>query len=354
MTTNGVLALVDDSGLRDEVDRIAAAAGLQVVHAHRPSGRGAWTGASAVLLDPAAARGCGQLGLPRRAGVYLIVRGSGGTPEFEAALAVGAQRVVRLPDDELALIGVLSEAADPAAGRRGAVVTVVGGRGGAGASVFAVALAHGAEQALLVDADPWGGGLDLALGVERAAGLRWPDLTVQTGRLHYAALRDALPICHGVAVLSAGRDLRELPAAALAAVVDAGSRAGVTVVCDLPRRASDATEAALDSSDLVVLVVPADVRSCAAAAVVGSWVSSINPNLGVVVRGPAPGGLRAKDVAAMVGRPLLAQMRAEPGLAGVLEHGGLRPGPRSPLASAARRVLGVLGQQPTVNAGIAA
>jgi secretion/DNA translocation related CpaE-like protein len=346
VTTNGVLALLDDSGLRGEVDRIAAAAALRVVHAQRPSGRRAWLGASVVLLDAAAARGCGHLGLPRRSGVFLIAHGPAGPAEFESAIAVGAQRVLHLPAQEVQLVGLLSEAADPAAGRRGSVVAVVGGCGGAGASVFAVALAHGAAQAFLIDADPWGGGLDLALGIERDAGLRWADLTVQGGRLNYSAMRAALPMCNGVAVLSAGRASVEVPAGSLAAVVDAGSRAGAMVVCDLPRQASDAAEAALDGADLVVLVVPADVRSCAAAALVGGWVSGINPNVGLVVRGPAPGGLRAKDVAAVVDQPLLASMRAEPGLAGVLERGGLRPGRRSPLAAAARQVLGVLGQGP--------
>ncbi|MGB8407721.1 MAG: AAA family ATPase, partial [Mycobacterium sp.] len=55
-------------------------------------------------------------------------------------------------------------------------------------------------------------------------------------------------------------------------------------------------------------------------------------------------------VAAMLGLPLLAAMRAEPGLAGVLERGGLQPGRRSPLSTAARQVLGVLGQQSRVAA----
>lgn len=349
VTTNGVLALLEDPGLRDAIDRIAAAAGLRVVHAQGPPGRGAWSGASVVLLDPVSARICEQFGLPRRGGVFLIGPGDTGIEEFEAAIAVGAQQVMTLPDHEMALVGALSEAADPAAGRRGAVVAVVGGRGGAGASVFAVALARGATRSLLIDADRWGGGLDLALGIEREAGLRWSDLTVRTGRLNYGALREALPTSAGVAVLSAGRQPCDVPAGPLAAVIDAGSRAGVTVVCDVPRQACDTTEAALDCADLAVLVVPADVRSCAAAAAVGAWVSGVNPNVGVVVRGPAPGGLRADDVAAMVGQPMLAQMRAEPGLPGALERGGLHPGPRSPLAVAARRVLAVLGRQPSAS-----
>jgi hypothetical protein len=40
-------------------------------------------------------------------------------------------------------------------------------------------------------------------------------------------------------------------------------------------------------------------------------------------------------------------MRAQPGLAGALEHAGLKPRRRSPLGTAARRVLAVLHQVPT-------
>ena len=104
-------------------------------------------------------------------------------------------------------------------------------------------------------------------------------------------------------------------------------------------------ETVLDAADLVVLVTSADVRSCAAAAALAPWVSAANPNAGVVVRGPSPGGLRAADVARIVGLPLLAAMRAQPGVAVSLEHGGLQVRRRSPLAAAARRVLAVLHQR---------
>ena len=129
-------------------------------------------------------------------------------------------------------------------------------------------------------------------------------------------------------------------------MIDAGSRGGVTVVCDVPRRSTAAAETALDAADLVVVIAPADVRSCAAAAAIAPWVSSVNPNAGVVVRGPAPGGLRSTDVAEIVGLPLLAAMRPQAGVSAVLERGGLRLRRRSPLAAAARRVLAVAAPAP--------
>ena len=38
---------------------------------------------------------------------------------------------------------------------------------------------------LLLDLDPWGGGIDLLVGGEATPGLRWPDLALQSGRLSW-------------------------------------------------------------------------------------------------------------------------------------------------------------------------
>jgi secretion/DNA translocation related CpaE-like protein len=343
---NGILALVGDPAIRDDVDRVAAAAGLPVVHASDPSSRKVWAAAAAVLLDVAAARRCAQRALPRRGRVVLLVRSEPRADDFQAAIAVGAQHVITLPGHDGELMAELSDAAEASrdTGRRGAVVGVIAGRGGAGASVFATALAQTSPDALLIDADPWGGGIDLVLGSEGETGLRWPDLAMQGGRLSYPALREALPQRRGVSVLSGSRTGSDIDAVPLGAVIDAGSRGGATVICDLPRRSTGAVEAVLDAADLVVVMAPADIRSCAAAAAIVPWVSAVNPNAGVVVRGPSPGGLRSADVAKIVGLPLLAAMRAQPGVADSLERGGLRLRHRSPLATAARHVLAVLHQ----------
>ena len=348
-TSNGILSMVADAELRRDVDRVAAAAGVRVVHADEPPNHKAWTAASAVVLDLTGARRCVGIALPRRDRVLLIGRTTPNTEAWQVAISVGVQCILTLPLEEAELVSQLSDAAetDGGAGRRGAVLAVVGGRGGAGASVFATALAHAAPRALLLDVDPWSGGIDLVLGSEREPGLRWPDLALGGGRVGYPALRAALPSRHGVAVLSAGPSGGEMDAVALRAVIDGGCRGGATIVCDLPRRATAAVSATLDRADLVVLVTPADVRSCAAAAAIGRWLVAANPNVGLVVRGPAPGGLRATDVARITGLPLLAAMRGQPGLAAELEQDGLRPSRRrSPLTAAARRVLDVLHREP--------
>jgi hypothetical protein len=93
------------------------------------------------------------------------------------------------------------------------------------------------------------------------------------------------------------------------------------------------------------------VRACAATATLVPVLAVINPNIGLVVRGPAPGGLRADEVAMIAGVPLLASMKPQPRLAEQLEHGGLRLGRRSALTGAARGVLALLPVHPAVQTG---
>ena len=359
MTSARILAVIGDQSLNTDIERVVAAAGLQLVRTGDPSNRRVWTSAAAILLDASAARRCEQRGFPRRARVFLVSHSTPGPADWEAAVSVGAQKVLTLPADDRALMTALADATEASAGSpatrdgaRGPVAAVLAGRGGAGASVFATALAQVGAEALLIDGDPWGGGLDLVMGIETEPGLRWPDLSSAGGRLSYPALRDALPTHQGVSLLSGSRALSGDPSGtdvsplALAAVIDAGSRAGVTVVCDVARQATPAAETALGAADLVVLVTSADVRSCAASAAIAQWASAGNPNTAVLVRGPSPGGLRSNDIAQMLGLPVLASMRPEPGIRPRLESGGLRLRRRSPLAGAARKVLGVLRQSP--------
>jgi secretion/DNA translocation related CpaE-like protein len=329
--TRGVLAVLADPTLRDEMDRVAAAVGVRVVHAASalPVSRKAWSAAAAVVLDEASALGCALTGLSRRA--HVIVASSTDPPPatWAAAIDVGAGYVLRLPAQEHDLVRALAEAAESARddGARGAVVAVIGGCGGAGASLFAVTLAQAANDAMLVDLDPWSGGIDLLVGAETTPGVRWPDLALQGGRLTWSAVRDALPRHRGISLLSGTRRGYELDGGAVQAVLDAGRRGAATVVCDLARRMTDAVETALDAADLVVVVSRCDVRACAATATLVPVLAAINPNIGLVVR---------------------ASMRPQPRLAEQLEHGGLRLGRRSALTAAARGVLALLPAHPAV------
>lgn len=347
------LVMCSDAELLDNILRLAAAAGCELHRTVDPAqARRHWPDAPLVLLDATAARWCADGRLPRRSGVVVAVRGEPAPAVWQQAVSVGAEHVISLPQAEPWLVAALAEAAE--GGRRdGAVVAVVGGRGGAGASVLAAALAVTAvrdgERALLVDCDPLGGGLDLVLGAEELGGLRWPALTVGGGRVAASALHAALPspAVGGrgegrLGLLACDRSTHGPPPASVGSVVDAGRRAGEIVVCDLPRHRTDTAVTALGAADLTVLVVPADVRSAAAGARVAAWLAEHTAAVQLVVRGPAPGGIDADEVARAIGLTLLATMRPEPGLAQALER-GVAPGrPRGPLAGAARTVLAAL------------
>jgi secretion/DNA translocation related CpaE-like protein len=346
------LVLVADPELREQADRVVAAAGLRPLAASTPPVRKAWAAAVAILIDEEAARRCEPEGLPRRDGVTLVCPTEPEGPTWAVAMAVGAQHVCALPAQDGQLVRYLADAADTVreGPRTGRVIAVTGGRGGAGASTFATALAQSASTSLLVDLDPWGGGIDLLLGSESAPGLRWPDLSLGGGRLPWAAVRDALPNHRGVRVLSCARHGHEIDPGAAEAVIDAGRRGGTLVICDIPRRMTSAVTGTLDGADLVVVVTTCDVRGVAAASAVAPMLRGVNPNVGLVVRGPAPGGLRAAEAAEVAELPLLAKMRPEPLLADRLERGGLRLRRRSPLGAAARAVLEVLPSGSSVRA----
>lgn len=346
-----VLTVLGDPELSESTDRVVAAIGLRTVRVPEPS-RQSWPTAAAVVVDEDGARRCVRAGMHRRDAIFMVGSAEPSSAMWAAAVEVGAERLCVLPVQEAELLRCISEAAEAGRGapRRGRVIAVTAGRGGGGASVFAAALGQCAGEGLLVDLDSCGGGLDLLLGVESTSGLRWPDLAIQSGRLSWTAVRDVLPKLRELSVLSCTRTFHEIDAGAAASIVDAGRRGGATVICDLPRQLTESSLRVLEIADLAVIVTSCDVRGIAATAAVAGVIRTVNPNIGLVVRGPAPGGLRAAEVGDVAAAPLLAAMRPEPMLAVQLEHGGLRLRRRSPLAAAARTVLGVLQDGPGVRA----
>ncbi|MFC6088111.1 septum site-determining protein Ssd [Saccharothrix lopnurensis] len=344
------VALVADAVLVDEVLHAAAVVGCELERvADAGELRGRWAGAPAVVLDEGAVVACAAAELPRRPGVLVVSTGPPGSATWRCALALGAEQVFELPGGLAGLGAALADAVEGSAGG-GRVLAVVGARGGAGASVLAVAVGQAVlaagGRALLVDCDPLGGGLDLLLGAERQEGLRWSTLQLKEGRVPAAALHSALPGRERgkgrLSVLSCGRSGPGPVPEAVVAVVEAGRRAGGTVVCDVPRQLTGAACAALDRADLVVLVVPADVKACMAAKGLVEQVAARGVRMRAVVRGPAPGGLSTAEVADAVELPLLTTMRSEPGLAAALDNGRVPRTGRGPLAKAAREVLAVL------------
>ncbi|MFI5715152.1 septum site-determining protein Ssd [Nocardia sp. NPDC051750] len=358
-TEPAVLVLIRDDRLREEVRRVAAAAGRRIEEATPPAGRHPWAVAPLIVLDTPAAVECAASAPPRRSGVVTVTDGEPELADWQAAAVVGAERVVALPAAAVGLIEKFAEYAGPHADG-GVVIALAGSGGGAGASTLAAAIALRSATAgfrphtVLVDGAPHGGGLDLLLGIEGAPGLRWPDLVVDDGRVAAAELHSALPGAGaGLSVLSCGRGsgrTNPIGAAAAHAVVEAARGAGDLVVCDISSERGPHIDRILDAADLVVLVVPARLRSVAAAQAVAHWIRGRNPNQGLVVRGPAPGTLRGHEIAAVLDLPLLAAVRAQPGLAARLERGGLRLR-RGPLRTACDAVLSVLSPPDERRAG---
>jgi septum formation inhibitor-activating ATPase MinD len=190
--------VTSDPGLADALLRVAAEAGVRIEIVAGPSAaRHRWTAAPLVLIGVDQAGDVARAGLPHRPEVALIGRDLDDASVWQRGSAVGASHVLILPDCERWLAGMLAEADSPR-GEPGVVLAVLSGRGGAGGSTLAAALAlAGTRRGLrstLVDLDPAGGGIDLLFGLETQPGPRWSDLAQwRDGRLCGRSLRDALP-----------------------------------------------------------------------------------------------------------------------------------------------------------------
>ncbi|WP_051387643.1 septum site-determining protein Ssd [Saccharopolyspora rectivirgula] len=357
------LLIAQDTDMAGEALRLAAASGCELQHRAEPDELGrAWREAPVVLLDEGGALKCAAQGLRKRPGVIVLCR-SPTEPLWRAAIQLGAEQLLELPAAERTLIGILSDAVDSTARQPGRALAVIGGCGGAGASVLAAATAVTAARrgntALLVDCDPHGGGIDLTVGTELVPGLRWSGLTVHGGRLAAGAMHSALParqIGSGtLAVLACDRDQRARPPSseAVRAVLAAGRRAGDVVVCDLARTPTEPVIAALRQAELVVVVVPAEVRACASAAkTVAAVQRHTSGAVKLAVRGPAASGLRLADIRRAVGADVLTVLRPYPGLSTALDRSGLglsRAGRRGPLVRAAQDVLAELSPNTTAD-----
>lgn len=332
----GPLIVTEDVELLDDLLRLCAAAGTEPeVHHTLPEGRDGWEQAPMVLVGDDAAPRC--RGALRRQGVMLVGHDQDAPDVWRQAVEIGAEYVLRLPDAESWLVDQIANAAE-GVGRPALTVGVIGGRGGAGASTLACALAVTAARAgrrtLLIDGDPLGGGIDVLLGGERAEGMRWPDFAHSKGRVGGGALEESLPALHGLRVLSWGReDSVVIPPQAMKAVLAAARRLGGVVVVDLPRRVDESAAEALAQLDLGLLVVPGELRAVAAAKRVASTAGMVLGDLRVVARGPYAAGLDERWVAQALDLPLAGELPLESGLLAAQDD-GVPPGSgaRGPLA----------------------
>lgn len=343
------LLVTGDVALAEEVRRLGAAAGSPPYVVGDPvSALRRWAGASVVLVGVDRAGVLAAHCPARRPAVHVV--GAGAVPDesFRDAVRLGAETVAELPASADWLVELLTDAGDEPA-QPAFTVGVVGGCGGAGATVLACALAQRAAQqrpTLLVDADVLGAGVERVLGHEGRSGVRWDALTAATGRLSARSLREALPRDGDLHVLAFGRHRPdELPAFAVREVLSAARRAFGCVVLDLPRHRAPVIEETLTRCDRVVLVSTLTVPAVAATARVAARLPAGVPAV-LVTRGGAA-GVSPAEVSRLVGVPLLHAMADQRSLD---ESINLGAGPlrsrRGVLGRAARRCVDDLWPSP--------
>jgi secretion/DNA translocation related CpaE-like protein len=332
-----------DEALLDELLRLAAAAGVTPdVARDGVGGLRGWSAASLVLVGADQARAMARISPPRREKVHVVAWGQVPDDLFRAAVAVGAESVAALPGSEAWLVEELTDLGDHRPGR-GLTVGVVGGSGGVGATTFACALGQVAArsgQTVVIDLDPLGPGIDRVLGLEARDGVRWDELGQTTGRLSARSLRQALPRSGGLGVLTWNAGPHgTLQAFAVREAISAAQRGHDTVVLDLPRRRDELLEEVVARCDKVLVVTAPTVAGVASAARVCAGFA--DPRLlGLVVRGT---GADSRDVARVVGAPVIAEMPDQRGLGESIDLGfGPVRSRRGPLGRTGLRVLDAL------------
>ncbi|MFF0266616.1 septum site-determining protein Ssd [Kribbella sp. NPDC004536] len=338
-----VLMATTDETLLDDFLRLAAAASVTPhVENTLTNLRRQWHRGSLVVIGRDLAEPLALLQPAHRPGVVVVGSAADGDDLYRSAFDIGADLVCRLPADEPLLAGQLADALD--GGTRTAVtLAFVGGCGGAGSTTLAAAVAllgnRWGFRTMLIDGDPLGGGIELALGIERDPGDRWPKLLNASGRVSAAALRSALPSVDGLTVLSWDRsDVTVLPPDTMGSVIGAAQRSTDLVVLDLPRRADPAVEEGFVRATATLLVVPCDVRSVAAAKRFSGPLRSVAGDVRVVARASRP-GLSPTDVATHLSLPLATKLGLDPKIPPAMDAGRLTPHPRSPLTRAATNFL---------------
>lgn len=313
------LLLTTDEALLDELSRVSGAAGIDLYASDAgPDVAVRWASAPVILIGHDVVARVAALGLPRRADVIVVAPARGGDHPalWRSAVAIGAEHVALLPEGERWLAERLADACDAPASPA-SVVTVVSGRGGAGASTYALLLARAHRgDSLLVDLDPLSGGIDLRSDLGEVDGLRWPDLAAVSGRLSSSALRGALPREGRLAVVSAvPHEPVPVPVDAFAAVLDAAIRGGGLAILDTSRDLSSVSRLAWARSDLAVVIAPDDYAALPATRALVEAVSASGTRVVAVLRRGRDHGVHRDDLEGFLGVAVVAEWRHDRALA---------------------------------------
>ena len=327
---------------------LAAAAGVKARHAPDvTSARALWSQASTVVIGHDSAQACLQARLAPRDNVVLLTGEKLPCEKaWPLAVAMGADHVLTLPEASSFLVTRLV----PQVTRRtrAPVLAVAGARRGCGTSTLAAATASAASQAgrstMLVDMDGFGGGLDLLLGWERTPGLRWADLANMSGPFDPDKLKTGLPASHGLTLLSHSRDgVRSIGCDQLAAVLDAGRQAHELVVLDLPRPGYRPAPHLDGGDNLLVVLVPGELRAVTAARQVIGVYAGVAEQACLVTRTPSAAKLSNEQIAHAVAAPVIGSMATDNRVAAAGESARLaRRFRKRGLASVAAAVLSAM------------
>lgn len=269
--------------------------------------------AAALVLDPAAlkaadapARSCEHGPHPPASAdpVLLVVtrEGEDDAVLLHRALDRGARAVLSLPRDSARLLELCTALTRPVG--RARLIGVVGAVGGAGTSSFAARLAAAARRTgdtLLVDADPWGCGIELIVD-SPADGFCWADLDPASPP-EPAALHASLPRVDEVGLLGPGRGDPPTGQAIVTALTVLAHGTGAVVV-DL---AAPLVPEALGLLDRLVLLVPSHEQAVHAAARRLDLWQVPDEQLALVVRRTGP--LTPADVGTDLGLPVAGAFR---------------------------------------------
>lgn len=298
---------IDENLRRSVADHVLAAGGDMT---HDPQDAGV------LVCDLAALESGVLMGFsPRGCRLLLVERHAELSGEqWKLALSYGVSGLFVLPSESSLLLDALRSEAH---GRPSAhIMAVAAGHGGAGASFFAATLAGAGERnTVLVDADPYGGGLDHLVEAPPHHGATWADirdLDESAGR----ALLEALPLVDGVRLLASPPRAPGLHPDTLQEALRALATTDATIIVDTASHLVGAITSYLNH--LVIVSTATDHATRSVRRRRALWGLGAD-QCGLVIRRQGP--LSPADMADLTGLPLLASYKnSSPGTVPLLDR----------------------------------
>jgi len=287
----------------------------------------------AVVAEP------GMLGGPTAAGMVLAIDTRESVSSLRTAIRAGAAGYFLWPKERDDLIGAVAAALRRTrqTGRRGTVVAVHGGRGGAGVTFVATHLAAAFARrgsAILIDADPVFADVAQALGApagdDASPAHTFADAASLGEELGPEQLKGALwRHASEVDVLlpPSPEEAARLGPEELRVVTDAAVGLADVVILHLPRAVGPMTIGAAGTADRLLEVLTLDVVSFRATsrAIEAFSPLHLEGRVGFVVNRAARSEITPGDVARVFGEPALAVLPVERAVRSVQERGTLLP-----------------------------